>query len=1157
MIKIGSSFIEVNDLAELKYVLLRDVIPSNPANFAFGDPISDDPKEYEDITKIMFGPQPGVDLTMVEIGDYIHAISYDGGEAIFLVIDVDYSTNHFEVKFFEKKLGYKANLFQDYDFQFFRAVDDSPVVGFNDYLLYNQNPYQSFHIGIPNYATEYRDWSDVTEIKFGPGNDLSMIEVGYLIYLRYTSDDKQGRYIIRKVDTNNNTLEVVYLSDNGGQVQVLEQYDIFIRNEIAPERFTEINFPDDPIPGQKYVYNNVEHTWILIEQVVKPDRGFWFANRIERRPYMPIDYLSNRVMLGDPDVAKRNYHYKIYKHNDVGTIKVSNNNIIAFPYGNFLPVNTHELTLPGEYFIYGEDTIFEGSDADWEFVNDYLRRDVTSLTNFLKDCPNYTGEGGDQLPNWDMSHITLMDSVFENASSFNQDISGWNTPRAVTMENMFTGATLFDHDLSLWCVRQMVSRPTEFDIGSGFESQFDKQPIWGTCPHNQDGLNMIGNVEIVGPDAVVIEDNQVYTWDNDGNYRDDGYQIVTFEEEWRRDGKYQQNNDIYFGGPGRYVEISAKITSRYATDSPQTGTKSVYIDGTLNSLDIVGPSVATQYTEVEYYVNAVGTGAGRVQYTWTLDGSANELSVVDISGKNDNSIVKIYFLNPTSSSQLCVKPRTDQENIQACKTVVVNQIDTSLFAINGPNTITENSTNRYTLTIPPDFPLFRTFASQSSYNNIDHISDLAIDLRCTYSKNGSTFQLEWKIYTLASNIITLYKDIKVECVRRTVTLNASQLSKKHTVALGSSSGFSGAYDEKDNFKQVDWTDACCDKIFNVDVNLYGDMYDQNSGVGLFAGFAYPALRIMYGLKGKLTINVLSGKVITGGPGMPQVWNIYKTSSTNSYGNKFSDRPPKGACEPGSHGRDIPAAAGEPGIAVFGLSILDSVDPENQGVVINNSGTIRGGGGGGTMGGLGQNAATTNCSGSGKCTRGGLGGNGGWGAGGLSSFSHNSQWWANGNSVMNGESGFGSGGSNGKSGSGGRGGNGGGIAAGGSQGARGGSKSGNQSGWTGCDNGPYDNPYKARTGANGYGIESTDGVTINNSGSIQGGIERMVNAVKLERSQVIDYLQDEFHSGRMTREDCVNYLADHNPEIYQYLRHKFVLEESKLAVIDERTLRRNK
>jgi surface protein len=45
-----------------------------------------------------------------------------------------------------------------------------------------------------------------------------------------------------------------------------------------------------------------------------------------------------------------------------------------------------------------------------------------------------------------------MAHMFQDASFFNQDISGWGVSSVTNMAHMFQGASLFDQDISAWDV---------------------------------------------------------------------------------------------------------------------------------------------------------------------------------------------------------------------------------------------------------------------------------------------------------------------------------------------------------------------------------------------------------------------------------------------------------------------------------------------------------------------------------------------------------------------------------------------------------------------------------------------------------------------------------------------------------------------------------
>jgi hypothetical protein len=62
---------------------------------------------------------------------------------------------------------------------------------------------------------------------------------------------------------------------------------------------------------------------------------------------------------------------------------------------------------------------------------------------------------------WDVSNVTAMGYMFQNATSFNRDLSGW------CVSKIGTKPFRFDEDVSGWTLE--ISRPN-----------------WGTCPRGED-----------------------------------------------------------------------------------------------------------------------------------------------------------------------------------------------------------------------------------------------------------------------------------------------------------------------------------------------------------------------------------------------------------------------------------------------------------------------------------------------------------------------------------------------------------------------------------------------------------------------------------------------------------------------------------------------
>ena len=108
------------------------------------------------------------------------------------------------------------------------------------------------------------------------------------------------------------------------------------------------------------------------------------------------------------------------------------------------------------------------------------------------------------IGNWDVSNVTDMSNMFEDAKAFNQDIGKWDVSKVTRMDSMFSGASAFNQDISKWNViyvkEDMDPRYPKFNVG--YEEE--KKPNFERA---KERLKDIKNVESLGQQARLKKSN--------------------------------------------------------------------------------------------------------------------------------------------------------------------------------------------------------------------------------------------------------------------------------------------------------------------------------------------------------------------------------------------------------------------------------------------------------------------------------------------------------------------------------------------------------------------------------------------------------------------------------------------------------------------------
>ena len=120
-------------------------------------------------------------------------------------------------------------------------------------------------------------------------------------------------------------------------------------------------------------------------------------------------------------------------------------------------------------FLFRSASSFSSDLSSWDVSS------VTTMESMFQGASTFSSD----LSSWDVSSITSMYRMFWLAGTFNSDISSWDVSGVTDMREMFRSAAQFNQDISAWCVEQIPTKPTNFDLASGFANQNALQPNWG------------------------------------------------------------------------------------------------------------------------------------------------------------------------------------------------------------------------------------------------------------------------------------------------------------------------------------------------------------------------------------------------------------------------------------------------------------------------------------------------------------------------------------------------------------------------------------------------------------------------------------------------------------------------------------------------------
>ena len=146
---------------------------------------------------------------------------------------------------------------------------------------------------------------------------------------------------------------------------------------------------------------------------------------------------------------------------------------------------------------------------------DDVTKVVTSLITDMKNLFQNNTTFNQDISTWDVSNVTNMRAMFQNTNDFNPDISNWDTSNVTTMYYMFSGSD-FNQDISSWDVSSVSG-------GQGMNRMFNSAQAFNQDISSWDVSNVI-EMNAMFEDASAFNQD-ISSWDvsnvtNCGNFSD-------------------------------------------------------------------------------------------------------------------------------------------------------------------------------------------------------------------------------------------------------------------------------------------------------------------------------------------------------------------------------------------------------------------------------------------------------------------------------------------------------------------------------------------------------------------------------------------------------------------------------------------------------------
>ena len=145
-------------------------------------------------------------------------------------------------------------------------------------------------------------------------------------------------------------------------------------------------------------------------------------------------------------------------------------------------------------------SMFQSATAFNQDINHWDTSKIRSMNSMFAGASAFNQDIGD----WDTGAVNNMLSMFSGASAFNKNIGDWNTGMVTTMSAMFTGATAFDQNIGSWNTAKVTHMNSMFNRASAFDQDISTNgDSWNTA--------MVTNMSFMFFSASAFKQN-ISTW---------------------------------------------------------------------------------------------------------------------------------------------------------------------------------------------------------------------------------------------------------------------------------------------------------------------------------------------------------------------------------------------------------------------------------------------------------------------------------------------------------------------------------------------------------------------------------------------------------------------------------------------------------------------